>query len=75
MNIRRIDADTETKCGWGVFVNGTATCSRNPPPPQADVNSARCPAYDVEACSRAWAEHANCPKLRAQGAYGGSRRK
>ena len=75
MTIRRIDADTETPCGWGVYVNGYSTCSRNPPPPQADVNSFRCPALDVEACSRAWGEHSNCPALRAKGAYGGSRRK
>jgi hypothetical protein len=75
MTIRRIDANTPTRCGWGVYVDGTATCSINPPPPQADVNSTRCPALDVEDCSRAWGEHAYCPALRAKGAYGGSRRK
>lgn len=71
----KIDAGRVSPCGWGVYINGIATCAINPAPEGADVNSTRCPAINIENCSRAWAEHSNCPKIRANGGYGGSRRK
>lgn len=75
MSTARIDAERVTKCGWGVYIDNEATCSINPSPTGANVNSNNCPEYDMEKCSRAWAEHSNCPKLRQQGHYGGSRRR
>lgn len=75
MSTVRIDAERETPCGWGIYLNGEAICSRNPAPKEAKVNSTGCPAINVELCSRAWGEHSNCPKIRANGGYGGSRRK
>ncbi len=75
MSTVKIDADRVSPCGWGVYVNKEPLCARNPLPKEANVNSNNCPALKIEDCSRAWAEHADCPKIRANGGYGGSRRK
>ena len=71
----RISTEVITPCGWGILLDGVPTCPINPPPAEANPEDKKCPAYDVETCSRAWAEHDNCPKHRVLGHYGGSNRR
>jgi len=69
------NTETETQCGWGIYLDGQPICSRNPAPKGSDPNNKNCPALDIRECCYALEEHMHCPALAAKGLYSARRRR